>query len=172
MMQKLFYKSIFTLGVLCFSAAAVIQGQIYPLEKAAVAGGGISDAAGGSFTLSATTGQTVAGNALRGDAFTMPVGFWTYSPLAPTSAGASIAGRVLTANGQGVRNARLVLINSAGAGRFAQTGSFGYFRFENVPVGETYILSVESKRFSFAEPTRIIALSADLRDVNFISEPE
>ena len=66
----------------------------------------------------------------------------------------------------------MVLTNSAGESRIAQTGSFGYFRFENVRVGETYVLTVYARRFTFAEPSRIIALTDDLTEVNYISDSE
>lgn len=169
---------IISINKLCAAAVTIVflitaaHAQVYTLEQTAIAGGGIAGGTGGSFTLNSTTGQAAVGNALRGDSFSMSVGFWNYSPLAPTAAGADIAGRVLTTAGQGIRNAQMILINSSGERCFAQTGSFGYFRFENVPVGETYVLSVRSKRFELAEPSRVIPLSEDLRDVNFISEPE
>jgi hypothetical protein len=167
-MRNLFYKSFFALLLFCFLTAGV-QAQVYTLEKMVVAGGG-SEGAGGSFALDSTTGQAAAGNALRGGSSAMTVGFWSYSPLAPTASNVSISGRVLSANGQGIRDARLVLTNSAGEARYAQTGSFGYFRFMDVPVGETYVLTVYARRFTFAEPSRIIALHDDLTDMNFTSE--
>jgi hypothetical protein len=167
-MRNLFYKSFFALLLFCFLTAGV-QAQVYTLEKTVVAGG--SEGAGGSFALDSTTGQAAAGNALRGGSYAMTVGFWSYSPpLAPTASNVSISGRVLSANGQGIRDARLVLTNSAGEARYAQTGSFGYFRFMDVPVGETYVLTVYARRFTFAEPSRIIALHDDLTDMNFTSE--
>ncbi|HEY0458243.1 MAG TPA: carboxypeptidase-like regulatory domain-containing protein [Pyrinomonadaceae bacterium] len=168
-MKNLFYKTAFALGLFCFFAACV-EAQVYTLEKTAVAGGGMSGGAGGIYTLGSTTGQAAAGNALRGAPYAVTVGFWSYSPLAPTSANVSISGRVLTADGQGIRNARLVLTDSSGAPRFAQAGSFGYFHFENVPVGETYVLTIYSNRFTFAQSSQVISLNDELTDVNFISD--
>lgn len=169
-MRNIFYKSIFAGGLLCLSAM-LIQAQVYTLEKTATAGGGVSGGTGGNYSLSAMTGQAAAGNALGGGSYAMTTGFWSYSPLAPTAASASISGRVLTADGQGIRNVRVVLTNGAGESRIAQTGSFGYFRFAEVPVGTTYVLTVYSKRFTFAQPSRVILLYEDLTDVDFISEP-
>jgi hypothetical protein len=170
-MQNLHYRLIFALGLFCFFSATIQAQEVYTLEKTVVAGGGMSDGAGGSFALGSTAGQAAAGNALRGSPYTMTVGFWSYDPLAPTAAGVMISGRVLTAGGQGIRNARLVLIDRAGAPRYAQTGSFGYFRFTEIPSGETYVLTVYSNRFTFAESSRVIALADDLTNVNFVSEP-
>jgi CSLREA domain-containing protein len=89
----------------------------------------------------------------------------------PTAAHASVSGRVTTADGRGIRNARLVLSDAFGQSRHAQTGAFGYFRFTEIPVGATYVLTVSSKRFVFAQPSQVINLTDDLTDVNFTSEP-
>src|SRR5215204_227996 len=133
-MRNLFYKSFFALLLFCFLTAGV-QAQVYTLEKTAVAGGGSEGGAGGIYALDSTTGQAAAGNARRGGSYAMTVGFWSFNPpLAPTASTVSISGRVLTPDGQGIRNANLILTGGAGELRYAQTGSFGYFRFENVRV--------------------------------------
>lgn len=46
------------------------------------------------------------------------------------------------------------------------TSSFGYFAFDDVPVGEIYIVRVQSKRFRF-EP-RVVNLTDDLTDLDFM----
>ncbi|MEP6903246.1 MAG: carboxypeptidase-like regulatory domain-containing protein [Actinomycetota bacterium] len=99
------------------------------------------------------------------------VGFWNYDPLAPTAANASISGSITTADGQGIRNARLVLVNSSGEMLYAQTGTFGLYRFDDLPVGETHVLTINSNRFVFAQPSVILNLNEYLTDVNFTSEP-
>lgn len=158
--------------LLCF-LTTIIQAQTYTLEQTVVAGGGMSGGAGSSYALDSTTGQAAAGGPLQGNPFAMTLGFWNYNALlAPTAANASISGRVLTANGQGIRNTLLVLTDNSGASRYAQTGMFGYFRFEDVAVGETYILTVYAKRFRFAQPSQVITLTDDSTDVNFIADSE
>jgi WD40 repeat protein len=92
--------------------------------------------------------------------------------LAPTAANVSVGGRVLTANGQGIRNARVTLTDANGATRTAITGSFGYYRFDDVEVGQTYIVSVRSKRFQFSNPTLVITLMDELTDLTFTALPE
>ncbi|MGB7202253.1 MAG: carboxypeptidase regulatory-like domain-containing protein [Pyrinomonadaceae bacterium] len=92
--------------------------------------------------------------------------------LTPTSANVSVSGRVLTAHGQGIRNARVTLTSSTGAPRTAITGSFGYYRFDDVEVGQTYIVSVRSKRFQFSNPTQVITLLDELTDLTFTALPE
>lgn len=72
--------------------------------------------------------------------------------FAPTAASVPIGGRV-TANGFGVPKARVSIINTTGEVRTVLTNPFGYYRFEEVSVGETYIVSVYSKRYNFAPQT-------------------
>ncbi|MBK8150282.1 MAG: InlB B-repeat-containing protein [Acidobacteria bacterium] len=97
---------------------------------------------------------------------------WSAGLLAPTAANASIEGRVISADGQGIRNAT-VMITGGGLSepRYVQTGSFGAFRFDELPVGETYIVSVVSRRYVFANPTRAITLEDNVTDFNFEAVP-
>lgn len=92
--------------------------------------------------------------------------------LAPTAASASISGRIKTSDGRGISKARLVLANaSTGEVSHAVSSSFGYYRFNDLPVGETYILTISSKRFSFKPNTRVIALLDELTDEDFEALP-
>ena len=154
-----------------FLLTTAIQAQTYTLEQTAIAGGGISNGAGGVYGLSATTGQTAAGGALRGSSLAMTVGFWNPDALAPTAANVSIGGRVVTADGRGIGNARLVLTDGSGAVRETRTGSFGFYQFADVPIGATYVLTVYSTRYAFDEPTRVFSLSDELTGVDFTSAP-
>lgn len=89
--------------------------------------------------------------------------------LAPTAANASISGRVSTADGRGIRNARVILTDSSGVSKTISTSTFGYYRFDDLQTGETYILQVVSKRFTFQNPSRIINLTEDLTDADFVT---
>jgi hypothetical protein len=90
--------------------------------------------------------------------------------LAPTAANHSIGGRVSTADGRGIGNARVILTDSNGAVRTVSTSAFGYYRFDDLPTGETYVLQVASKRFTFRNPSRIVTLTEDLTDADFVAE--
>ncbi len=61
----------------------------------------------------------------------------------------TISGRVLTANGRGVRNAVVRLTNPDSSFRTVVTGPFGQFSFPNTATGATYGLSATSRRFTF-----------------------
>ncbi len=86
-----------------------------------------------------------------------------------SAANASISGQVTTANGNGIRNIAIQLTNSeTGATIFAYTGSFGFYKFENVETGRTYILNASAKKYQFNNPSRVINLNQDLTDEDFI----
>ncbi len=91
--------------------------------------------------------------------------------LAPTAADATISGRVSLARGRGLANVTLTL--SGGdltAPRYARTNAFGYYRFQAVPTGTTYVVSASSKQHSFAAPSQVVNLSADSTGVDFFAE--
>ena len=79
----------------------------------------------------------------------------------------------MTADGWGIRNA----IISLEGGNLpeplrALTGPFGYYGFEDLTVGETYIVIVRSKRYTFTVPTRVIQVNDSVEGVDFIAEPQ
>lgn len=69
---------------------------------------------------------------------------------APTAASVSISGRVNTPQGLGLRNALVTLTDSQGKSRTILTGRLGSFQFTDVAAGQSYIISVRSKRYTFA----------------------
>ena len=85
---------------------------------------------------------------------------------------ASVSGRVTTADGQGIRNAKVVVTgNSLTEPVVATTGSFGYFTFEGLRTEETYVVSVNSRRYMFSTPNRVIMLADNVADVDFVADP-
>ncbi len=71
----------------------------------------------------------------------------TYTP--PTAASVVIGGQVLTDSGIGLRNANVTLIKSDGTRYTTTTGSFGRYEFSGVEAGQTVVISVSSKRYSY-----------------------
>jgi CSLREA domain-containing protein len=98
---------------------------------------------------------------------------WGIEFIGATSATAFISGRVTTADGQGIRNARVVVTgNSLANPRVVSTGSFGYFTFEGLASDETYVVTVDSKRYTFSTPSRVITLVDNVVDADFVAEPQ
>ncbi|MGB5014547.1 MAG: carboxypeptidase-like regulatory domain-containing protein, partial [Pyrinomonadaceae bacterium] len=95
---------------------------------------------------------------------------WTLADFGPTAASVSISGRVVTANGNGINKAIVTLTNQGGDVRRVITNSFGYYRFDAVEAGQTYVLSVGSKRYSFVNPTLVVSPTDDATDIDFMAE--
>lgn len=150
--------------------AQVSSGGGYTLNQAVVANGGgtSSNAPTNSYSVEGTAGQPAAGIFAVSGSYKVRSGFWSPDLLAPTAAGATLAGRVLDSSGRGLPNATLTL--SGGnllVPRMARTGSFGYFRFEDVEVGQVYILSVSSKRYGFGQNPQVFSLMDNVTDIIF-----
>ena len=88
---------------------------------------------------------------------------------APTAAAVSVSGKVLTSDGRGLRNAIVILTDSGGNQRQARTSSFGYFLFDEIRVGETYIFEIKSKQYIF--DSQVISVTDEISDLNFIALP-
>ena len=117
-----------------------------------------------AFASAATTQPTVTFAAtLRGS-----MSLVTLNPSVVTAAAVSVSGRVVTADGAGIRNVNVMLSGASLAPpRVALTSSFGYFAFDNVDSGQTYVVSVASKRFGFAEPAVPITVIDNVADIVF-----
>ncbi len=91
----------------------------------------------------------------------------------PTAATVSIGGKVESADGHGIRNVILTLTNTAtGEIRSMRSTTFGYYRFEEIEVGASYVLTVSAKKFSFNPNTRLLTVLDELTEVDFIALPE
>ena len=103
----------------------------------------------------------------------------TYQVLGPspdgpnigtTAAAVSLSGRITDANGLGIFNARVMLEGGGMAGpRFASTSPFGYYGFDGLAVG-TFMVTINSKRHTFAVPTRVVTLSDNISNFDFVAE--
>lgn len=167
-------KSLITLLVFFafnFSPYGVAQtGGTFDLSHSVIAGGGTSNLTGDALSVDVTIGQAAAGTISTGSTFIVHGGFW-FQDQRPTAATVSITGRAVTAEGRGIRNAVLTLTNSSGESRTAITGPKGNYTFADVPAGETYVISIRSRRFQFANPTQVITLADDLNDLDFAALP-
>ena len=98
---------------------------------------------------------------------------FSVTPMAASAAAATISGRVTSADGRAISNAILTI---SGGGmtepRTVATGHFGYYTFEGLQTGQSYFLTVSgAKRYTFANPTRVVNLQDDVTDANFTAEP-
>ena len=88
----------------------------------------------------------------------------------PTAADSSVAGLVTDARGAGIPNARVQLFSlTTGASLTALTNSFGYYRFEALETGHSYMLNVAADGYSFSNSSSTFTLTGD-RTVNFVAK--
>ncbi len=91
---------------------------------------------------------------------------------------ATIAGRVTTPSGFGIRNAVLTLSGGSLTQPIViQTGSLGLYSFPDLPGEETYRITVRAKRFQFCDRfgdpvSRSVYLASDVLNVDFQSNPD
>lgn len=89
--------------------------------------------------------------------------------LAPSAANVSVGGRILTSGGNGISNARVSITDQTGETQTVLTSSFGYFRFDEIPAGETYVLSVRHKRYQF--DSQVLTVLEEIQNVDFTILP-
>jgi hypothetical protein len=64
-------------------------------------------------------------------------------------------------------NTSVNLTDQLGVTRTARTNSFGFYSFDDVRVGPSYVLQPVSTRYTFSP--QIITLAGDLEGVNFVA---
>ena len=160
----------FLIAGLLFNApvnAQVASGGSYSLEKTVVANGGRASS-NGFYDIDGTIAQSVAGTQSSSGSYGVHGGFWN-AFFPPTAAPVTISGQVLTAGGVAIGGVRLSLFDSSGNVRQSISSGFGYFYFNDVEVGQTYILIAASKRFQFTP--RIFGVVDSISDLVIIGTP-
>lgn len=103
-----------------------------------------------------------------GDTGTVSAASLTLVPVSAAPAGFS--GRVSTRSGAGIKNA---LVTVSGGNLSAPitriTNTFGYYRFEGLEAGQSYVVSVLAKQATFDQPSILVNLTDDLTGVDFVS---
>ena len=162
-------------NVLLFGAANTITVTELPTPGGIYSLGGLNcvETAGGLPNILNTTVNFATSTASiiveEGESITCT---FSSTQLIPSAALASITGRVLTADGSGIRGARLVLTDvNTGEVRYATSSSFGYYDFSELTVENFYVLTISSKRYSFLNDSRSFTLNGDLSDVDFVTSP-
>lgn len=96
---------------------------------------------------------------------------FTNGLLIPSAAPVSITGRVTDSYGRGIFGARISLFNaSSGAAYSATTNSFGYYRINDLPVGDFYVMSVAHKRYLFLNGSTSFSLEDNLTGMDFVAD--
>lgn len=85
-----------------------------------------------------------------------------------TAAAVSVGGKVSDGNGRPIGKARILITDGRGETRVAVSSPFGFFRFENLQAGETYIFSVTSKNHQFSP--QVINVTEGSSELNFTAK--
>lgn len=94
---------------------------------------------------------------------------YTNTSLIPTAASVYVSGRATTAEGIGIKDAVLSLVDlGSGQVRQTRTNSFGNYTFQGIEVGRFYTLTIEHRRYFFTENTRTFTLSDELAGMDFV----
>jgi Calx-beta domain/Carboxypeptidase regulatory-like domain len=84
--------------------------------------------------------------------------------VAPSAAGANVRGRLISPYGRSLANASVSILNtSSGETLSTRSNQIGYFNFADLPVGNVYVIVVNSKRFIFNSYS--FTLNEDLTDL-------
>src|SRR5215204_1738723 len=165
-MKTKFY--IYSTLIFCLTVSTAAQsGGQFTIEKSVIAGGGGQSSTGGQFTVADTNAQSLAGQKAINAAFSVHAGFWNPDQFVPTASEVTVGGRVTTDRGRGIRNVRITMTSADGQSRTTLSGTFGYFRFTDVPAGATYIFTAFAKHYQFNEPSQVRTILDDADDIVF-----
>jgi hypothetical protein len=100
------------------------------------------------------------------------IGGWGLEFAPPLASNAAIGGRITTAGGNGIRGA-VVSVSGGNLPQpiFVRTGNFGYYQIEDLEVGQTYVVTVHSKRFTFSNPSVVLTLQDNIGNLDFQASP-
>lgn len=162
-------KHIFAVFLLTTTGIAQSGGQFAVTESVIANGGGSSAAR--QYSISGTTGQPVAGGNMSGGQYAVQTGFWKPA-FAPSAALASISGRVSSPSGAGIKNVILSIRDaSSGFVLTTITGPFGYYRFDGLEVGRSYVITLTAKRFTFTSSPMLITLDDEISGLDWVANP-
>jgi subtilisin-like proprotein convertase family protein len=87
--------------------------------------------------------------------------------LGPVAANVGVGGRVVDSKGNAISRANVTLTGANGIPRTVRTNTFGYYRFDNVEVGDSYILEATAKGYTFAP--RVVTVQDEVTDADMVA---
>ena len=97
----------------------------------------------------------------------------TFNTAVVTAANVTAAGRVVDSFGNGISRARVTIQNTAnGETQTILTNSFGYYRFNDLPAGNLYVITVSHKRYTFENASQAFQLDDAVENIDFVASPE
>ena len=94
----------------------------------------------------------------------------TFNNGVTTAANISAAGRTTDAFGRPIARTRVTIHNTTnGESQTVYTNTFGNYRFDNLPAGDFYIITVWNKRYLFEQDTQSFVLNDAVENVDFVA---
>ena len=95
---------------------------------------------------------------------------WTAGePLGTTAAHVAVSGRVVSEEGNGLRGVRVTLDDGTGHPITAVSNAFGYYHFDAVQSGDTYMFNASARGYTFSP--RVVAVTDQLTDLDLRALP-
>jgi hypothetical protein len=94
------------------------------------------------------------------------IGDANFTITTPTNATASVGGRITGSDGNGLRGVRVHLVGD-GIDLTTITNSFGYYRFDDIPTGSSYLLTPSHKWYVFEPENQFFTLMEDEAEMDF-----
>lgn len=164
--------SIFGLLFLSGQARAqVMTGGSFQLMQTVIANGG-EKSSGGTFSVEGTIAQqTVVEQNHINNPFSINSGFWS-AQSAPAATGVVVSGRVINNRRRGEANVLVELSGGpSGTPQTTLTNTRGFFQFNNVEVGYSYIITVQRVNSAFAPSSETFHLQNNLDNLLFHLQP-
>ncbi len=90
--------------------------------------------------------------------------------LGATAATSGVHGRAIGSNGRGISRAKIELTNTTtNATAIGYTNQLGYFNFQDLPVGDVYVIQIQHKRYTFEPSTQTFQLLEKLNELEFVA---
>ena len=97
-----------------------------------------------------------------------PIGIIWTGNLVPLAANVTISGRVFNSSGYPVMGAIVQVMDAEGNTRTGRTSTFGFFRIGDIEAGQSYVISVNAKRYTFEPQT--VTVTDDISDLTFTAQ--
>jgi photosystem II stability/assembly factor-like uncharacterized protein len=91
-------------------------------------------------------------------------GLWENFAVAPSAAGVTVSGRVISPVGSGVGKAVVTITDNSGGTRSVMANQFGRYSFDDIISGQSYVLHATAKGYSF-DP-RVVQVEDEILDAN------
>ena len=88
----------------------------------------------------------------------------------PTASSATIEGVISDKSGGGVGNVVIYLSSMDGVlNSRAITNPYGYYKFVEIPAGNSYVLTLTAKGYTFSPASTVINVNDNIVDLNFVA---